>query len=52
MWPRAEVEIDYYNFEALNMPPKHPARDMQDTRNITDKVLMRTHTSPCRCAPC
>ena len=41
-----EVEIDYYNFEALNMPPEHPARDMQDTLYITDKVLMRTHTSP------
>ena len=34
-----EVEIDYYNFEALNMPPEHPARDMQDTLYITDKVL-------------
>ena len=41
-----EVEIDYYNFEAQNMPPEHPARDMQDTLYITDKVLMRTHTSP------
>ena len=41
-----EVEQDYYNFEALNMPPEHPARDMQDTLYITDKVLMRTHTSP------
>ena len=41
-----EVEIDRYNFEALNMPPEHPARDMQDTLYITDKVLMRTHTSP------
>ena len=41
-----EVELDYYNFEALNMPPEHPARDMQDTLYITDKVLMRTHTSP------
>ncbi len=41
-----EVENDYYNFEALNMPPEHPARDMQDTLYITDKVLMRTHTSP------
>ena len=41
-----EVENDYYNFEALNMPPEHPARDMQDTLYITEKVLMRTHTSP------
>lgn len=41
-----EVECDYYNFEALNMPPEHPARDMQDTLYITDKVVMRTHTSP------
>ncbi|MDR1777704.1 MAG: phenylalanine--tRNA ligase subunit alpha [Desulfovibrio sp.] len=41
-----EVENDYYNFEALNMPPEHPARDMQDTLYITDKVLLRTHTSP------
>ncbi|MDD4700959.1 MAG: phenylalanine--tRNA ligase subunit alpha [Desulfovibrio sp.] len=41
-----EVELDYYNFEALNMPPEHPARDMQDTLYVTDKVLMRTHTSP------
>ncbi|MDR2572899.1 MAG: phenylalanine--tRNA ligase subunit alpha [Desulfovibrio sp.] len=41
-----EVENDYYNFEALNMPPEHPARDMQDTLYITKNVLMRTHTSP------
>lgn len=41
-----EVEIDHYNFEALNMPPEHPARDMQDTLYITETVLMRTHTSP------
>ncbi|MDR2695201.1 MAG: phenylalanine--tRNA ligase subunit alpha [Deltaproteobacteria bacterium] len=41
-----EVETDYYNFEALNMPPEHPARDMQDTLYITERVLMRTHTSP------
>lgn len=41
-----EVEIDHYNFEALNMPPEHPARDMQDTLYITQNVLMRTHTSP------
>ena len=41
-----EVELDYYNFEALNMPPDHPARDMQDTFYISDRVVMRTHTSP------
>ena len=41
-----EVEIDRYNFESLNMPAEHPARDMQDTLYITEKVLMRTHTSP------
>lgn len=41
-----EVESDYYNFEALNMPPEHPARDMQDTLYITEKFLLRTHTSP------
>lgn len=41
-----EVEIDRYNFEFLNMPPDHPARDMQDTLYITEKILMRTHTSP------
>ena len=41
-----EVEIDHYNFESLNMPAEHPARDMQDTLYITEKVLMRTHTSP------
>lgn len=41
-----EVEIDHYNFESLNMPPDHPARDMQDTLYITDTILMRTHTSP------
>lgn len=41
-----EVECDYYNFEALNMPPEHPARDMQDTLYVADKVVMRTHTSP------
>ena len=47
-----EVENDFYNFESLNMPPEHPARDMQDTLYITERVLMRTHTSPCRCVPC
>lgn len=41
-----EVELEYYNFEALNFPPDHPSRDMQDTFFITDKVLLRTHTSP------
>jgi len=41
-----EVELDYYNFEALNIPPDHPARDMQDTFYFTDQVLLRTHTSP------
>jgi len=41
-----EVEDDYHNFEALNFPPDHPARDMQDTFFITDRVLLRTHTSP------
>lgn len=41
-----EVEQDYYNFEALNLPKSHPARDMQDSFYITDEILMRTHTSP------
>ena len=41
-----EVELDYYNFEALNIPKDHPARDMQDTFYISDDVLLRTHTSP------
>ena len=41
-----EVELDYYNFEALNIPKDHPARDMQDTFYITDDVVLRTHTSP------
>jgi len=41
-----EIELDYYNFEALNIPKDHPARDMQDTFYITDNVLLRTHTSP------
>jgi phenylalanyl-tRNA synthetase alpha chain len=41
-----EVELDWYNFEALNLPPDHPARDMQDTYYFDDKVLLRTHTSP------
>jgi phenylalanyl-tRNA synthetase alpha chain len=49
-----EVETDYYNFEALNFPPNHPARDMQDTlflagqekKSQRDRLLLRTHTSP------
>jgi phenylalanyl-tRNA synthetase alpha chain len=41
-----DVELDYYNFEALNMPPDHPARSLWDTLYVTDKVLLRTHTSP------
>lgn len=41
-----EIEFDYYNFESLNFPPEHPARDTQDTFFIEDKVLLRTHTSP------
>jgi phenylalanyl-tRNA synthetase alpha chain len=41
-----EIEIDEYNFEKLNLPKDHPARDMQDTFYITDETLLRTHTSP------
>lgn len=41
-----EVEDDYHNFEALNIPPYHPARDMQDTFYFADDILLRTHTSP------
>ncbi len=41
-----EVELDYYNFEALNFPKDHPSRDMQDTFFIRDDVVLRTHTSP------
>ncbi|ACM60383.1 phenylalanyl-tRNA synthetase alpha subunit [Caldicellulosiruptor bescii] len=41
-----EVELDYYNFEALNIPADHPARDTQDTFYISEDVLLRTHTSP------
>ncbi|MDR3563159.1 MAG: phenylalanine--tRNA ligase subunit alpha [Negativicutes bacterium] len=41
-----EVEQDYYNFEALNLPPDHPARDMQDSFYVTGDILLRTHTSP------
>jgi phenylalanyl-tRNA synthetase alpha chain len=40
------VELDYYNFEALNIPKDHPARDMQDTFYISGNVVLRTHTSP------
>lgn len=41
-----EVEKDYYNFEALNLPKGHPARDMQDSFYISEELLLRTHTSP------
>jgi phenylalanyl-tRNA synthetase alpha chain len=41
-----DIESDYYNFEALNMPPFHPARDMQDTFYISATEVLRTHTSP------
>lgn len=41
-----EVETDYYNFETLNLPKDHPARDMQDSFYITEDILLRTHTSP------
>ena len=41
-----EVELDYYNFEALNIPKDHPARDMQDTFYVEDNIVLRTHTSP------
>ncbi len=41
-----EVETDYYNFEAMNLPKNHPARDMQDTFYISEDILLRTHTSP------
>jgi len=41
-----EVESDYYNFEALNIPKDHPARDMQDTFYVSDDIVLRTHTSP------
>jgi phenylalanyl-tRNA synthetase alpha chain len=41
-----EVETDYYNFEALNIPKNHPARDMQDTFYVSENVVLRTHTSP------
>ena len=41
-----EVELDYYNFEALNIPANHPAKDEQDTFYINDNILLRTQTSP------
>ena len=41
-----EVELDHYNFEALNIPKDHPARDMQDTFYVGGEILLRTHTSP------
>ncbi len=41
-----QVENDFHNFEALNMPPDHPARDMQDTLYISPSIVLRTHTSP------
>ncbi len=41
-----EVELDHFNFELLNLPKDHPARDMQDSMYITDNILLRTHTSP------
>ena len=41
-----EVELDYYNFQALNIPENHPARDTQDTFYITDRILLRSQTSP------
>ena len=41
-----EVETEYYNFEALNIPKGHPARDMQDTLFINENIVLRTHTSP------
>ena len=41
-----DVELEYYNFEALNFPAEHPSRDLQDTFYVTDDILLRTHTSP------
>ncbi len=41
-----DVELEYYNFEALNFPEEHPSRDTQDTFYVTDDILLRTHTSP------
>ena len=42
----SEVESDYFNFQLMNIPPDHPARDMQDTFYVTESTLLRTHTSP------
>jgi len=42
-----EVEYDDYNFTKLNLPKDHPARDMQDTFYVSERVVLRTHTSPC-----
>ena len=41
-----EIETDFFNFQALNLPKDHPARDMQDTFYVTDDIVLRTHTSP------
>jgi len=41
-----EMELEYYNFQALNFPEEHPSRDLQDTFYISDDILLRTHTSP------
>ncbi len=41
-----EIELDFFNFEALNIPKNHPARDMHDTFYLSDELLLRTHTSP------
>lgn len=41
-----EIELSYYNFDALNIPPHHPARDMHDTFYVSEEVILRTHTSP------
>lgn len=41
-----DIEADYYNFQCLNLPEDHPARDMQDSMYVTDNILLRTHTSP------
>lgn len=41
-----DIESDYYNFQSLNLPEDHPARDMQDSMYVTENILLRTHTSP------
>ena len=47
MWPRApDIEDEYHNFDALNTPPDHPSRDLQDTFYLSDGKLLRTQTSP------